>query len=109
MYVAINLQSKEETLQHQHYNTRVLEIENACFTTLVFAVNDGMARECKRFNQIFAEFIAIKRDIPYQKYQVIRTKISFILIKSMLLCIRESMPSKTAMEDIQLAEISSKM
>ena len=104
---------RNEDEKKKHYNTRVFEVENATFTPLVFAVNGGMARECKRFYQRLAELIAIKRDIPIAEIiSYIRTNISFALLKSMLLCIRGwRTPNKIAnadvAEDIQLAEIAS--
>ena len=101
---------KEKTLQHQSVRSRECNIN-----ALVFEVNGGMARECKRFYQRLAELIAIKRDIPIAEItSYIRTNIAFALLKSMLLCIRDwRTPNKIVNTDvaeyIQLAEIASKI
>ena len=74
----------------------------------LFAVNGGMARECKRFYQRLVELIAIKRDIPIAEItSYIRTNISFALSKSMLLCIRDWEDAKQDRESLMLLKIFS--
>jgi len=71
------------------YNTRVLEVENATFTPLVFSCFGGQGFECKRFYQRINEKLSEKRDVPPSvSMKYIRTKISFSLIRSALLCLR---------------------
>ena len=73
------------------YNERVQEIEHGSFTPIVMSATGGMARECSKFYSRLSEMIAEKRD---QLYSVItswiRRKISFSLIRSIGMCIRES-------------------
>ena len=73
------------------YATRVIEIEHGTFTPLVFSCFGGMSRECSYFYKRLAEKIAEKRNISISEATCfIRTKISFSLIKSLVLCIRGS-------------------
>ena len=80
-----------EQTKKRSYNTRVLEVENATFTPLVFSCFGGQGFECKRFYQRINEKLSEKRDIsPSVSMKYIRTKISFSLIRSALLCLRGS-------------------
>ena len=73
------------------YNNRVMNVEQRCFTSLAFSANVGMGHECKKFYSVLAEMITIKRK---QEYCIImswlRRKISFSVMRSILLCIRRS-------------------
>ena len=82
---------KNEQEKKRSYNERVLEVEHGSFTPLVFATHGGMGRECRRFYQRLSEMIADKRDIaPSVATTFVRTKISFSLLRSTLLCLRGS-------------------
>ena len=48
------------TKKKGNYGNGVLQIENGCFTPLVFVANDVIGKECKRL----AEMIADKRKAP---------------------------------------------
>lgn len=94
---------RNEDEKKRTYNERVLEVENATFTPLVFATNGGMARECKIFFKRLAQMISEKRDTEYSAAaNFIRTKISFSLLRSTLMCIRGSRSFK---RDINLSNI----
>ena len=83
--------SKNEDEKKKNYNERVLQVENGTFTPLVFSTHGGMGRECKKFYQRLTEMIAEKRDIPNSvatKY--VRTRMSFSLLRSTLVCVRGS-------------------
>ena len=73
------------------YNNRVMNVEQRCFTSLAFSANGGMGHECKKFYSVLAEMITIKRK---QEYCItmswLRRKISFSVMRSILLCIRRS-------------------
>ena len=101
---------KNEEEKKKSYNERVLNIENASFSPLVFNVNGGMARECKKFYSRLTEMIAEKRNISLSiATAFIRTKLSFSLLRSMLLCIRGSRSLKREIiidNDMELAELS---
>ena len=78
---------------------RVLQVENGTFTPLVFSTHGGMGRECKKFYQRLTEMIAEKRDIPNSvatKY--VRTRMSFSLLRSTLVCVRGSRSLKKGVD-----------
>ena len=69
-----------------------MNVEQGCFTPLVFSANGGMGRECKKFYSVLAEMITLKQK---QEYCITMSwllrKISFSLMRSILLCIRGSL------------------
>ena len=70
---------------------RVIEVEHGSFTPLVFSCFGGMSRECGAFYRHLAEKLAKKRSIATSKTTCfIRIKLSFPLVKSLVLCIRGS-------------------
>ena len=73
------------------YADKVIDIENASFTPLVFSCFGGMSRECSTFFSRMAEKLAEKKNLSISEATCfIRTKISFSLVKSLVLCIRGS-------------------
>ena len=78
-----------ETEKKRSYNDRILQIENATFTPLVFSCTGGMAPECRVF---FKQLASLLSDKWKETYSVIaswvKTKLSFALLRSALLCIR---------------------
>ena len=73
------------------YAARVVEVENASFTPLVFSCFGGMSRECSMFFRRLSEKLADKRNLTTSEATCfIRTKISFALVKALVLCIRGS-------------------
>ena len=101
---------RNEDEKKKKYNERVLQVENGTFTPLVFAANGGMARECKVFYKRLSEMIAEKRNTSIAVATTfIRTKISFSLLRSMLLCVRGSRSHKKDhnLTDMELANITS--
>ena len=82
---------KHEKEKKRAHNRRVLEIEHGVFTHLVFGSNGAMGKECTRFHKILSLKIAEKQDKPSSMVMSwIRTKLSFCLIRSSLLCLRGS-------------------
>ena len=58
----------------------MLNIENASFTPLVFNINGGMARECKKFFSRLTEMVAEKRNVHVSvATSFIRTKLSLYI------------------------------
>ena len=85
------LYRKHEDEKKRLYANRVLEVEQGTFTPLVFTTTGGMAVECKRFHSRLAELIAIKKGEEYSTTMSwIRSKVSFALLRSALLCLRGS-------------------
>ena len=66
-------------------------MENGSFTPLVFSNIGGMSRECSLFFKRLLEKFADKQNaILSETTCYIRTKLSFALIKGVVLCIRRS-------------------
>ena len=66
-------------------------MENGPFTPLVFSCFGGMSRKCSLFFKKLSEKFADKRNITLSETTCyIRTKLSFALIKGVVLCIRGS-------------------
>ena len=91
------------------YNERILQVEQGNFSPLVFTINGSMGDECRAFYSRLAELISIKRKLP-NKAMVsswLRTKVSFALVRSMLLCLRGSRSIQKrsfVLENIEIVE-----
>ncbi|CAH3171511.1 unnamed protein product, partial [Porites lobata] len=71
------------------YSERVLDIEHGTFTPLVFTTTGGMGKECLKYHSRLAQLIAIKKGEQYAKtISWIRTRTSFALLRSALVCLR---------------------
>ena len=80
-----------EKKKKRHYNARILEVENGTFTPLVFSVYGGMGNECQIFMKRLSLLLSEKRAENYSMMSTwIRTKLSFALLRSCLMCIRGS-------------------
>ena len=91
-----NVKTEKVLLRHEkekkrEYNRRVMNIEHGTFTPLLFSVSGVLSKECSMFHKHMAEKIAKKFNESYEKViTVIRYKLSFIILRSALLCIRGS-------------------
>ena len=106
-------ETNEEEKKKQ-YNQRVLQVENATFSPLVFSTHGGMGRECRKFYQRLSEMVADKRDVAVSDAtSFVRTRISFSLLRSMLLCLRGSRTTRRLPEtgevDIALVNFESEI
>ena len=73
------------------YNSRVTEIEQGTFTPLVFTTTGGMADECLRYHSRLAELLSAKKQESYATaISWVRAKVSFAILRSVLLCLRGS-------------------
>ena len=82
---------KHEDDKKRLYANRVLEVERGTVTPLVFTTTGGMADECKRFHNRLAELISIKKGEEYSTtISWTRSKVSFVLLRFALLCLRGS-------------------
>ena len=80
---------QHEKEKKRKYNQRIVQVERATFTPLVFSTTGGMAPECARYHKKVAELIANKTNEEYSKVvNHIRTRVRFTLLKSTLLAIR---------------------
>ena len=98
---------KHEKEKKKKYIDRVLNNEQGSFTPLVFSINGGMSPECILFHKQLADKIANKTDQKYHKVIAwIRCKLSFLIMRSALLCLRGSRTIKinsNSVEDFEIA------
>ena len=89
---AFNIHECEKKREYAH---RVLEVEHASFTSLVFSSTGGMGSETSTFYKHLASLIANKTEKKYSSVmELLRCRISFSLIRSSVLCIRGSRSAK---------------
>ena len=78
-----------------------MSIEHGTFTPLVFALNSVMSPECEKFHQHLASKIA---DKTLQRYSsvinMIRAKLSFLVLRACLVCVRGSRPHNVLNETV---------
>ena len=68
-----------------------MKIEHGTFTPLAFSVFGGMGKEWSMFHKHLIERLAIKTGERYEKIvPTIRCKLSFLILKSALMCVRGS-------------------
>ena len=78
------------------YNRRILEVEHASFPPITFIIYGAMGIECRSLVSKLSELLAIKRDLPKSTVTSwVRTKITFALIRLMLICLRGSCSIKS--------------
>jgi len=95
-----------ENEKNRLYPWRVLDIEHGTFTPLVFTTTGGMGKESLRYHSRLAELIAIKKGEQYAKTMSwIRSRISFALLRSALVCLRGSRTLRRIQRDIKNADI----
>ena len=95
-----------ENTKKAKYNQRVIEVEHGSFTPIVMSAYGGVSRETERFMSRLITKIAEKKDVPISTIaNYVRTKLSFILVRSQVLCIRGSRKLWKHNMDIQEAEI----
>ena len=85
-------------LKRSAYNDRVMNIEHGTFTPLVFSLNGVMSPECERFHKQLASKIAERSHQMYSAVMNgIRTKLSFLILRACLTCVRGSRPHNAAL------------
>ena len=90
-----------EKEKKRQYNQRIINVDQGSFTPLVFSVNGGMGREASMFVKKLSKRVANKRKEEISVVtHMIRSKLSFALLKSCLLCIRGSRRLKNEYERI---------
>ena len=104
-----NLQSAFDVNENQKktkYNQRVIEIEHGSFTPLIMSAYGGVSRETEHFITQLTNKIAEKKDVPISTIaNYIRTKLSFLLVRSQVLCIRGSRKLWKHNMDVHEAEV----
>ena len=80
---------RHEDEKKRKYASRVLEVEQGTFTPLVFTTTGGMSDECQRYHSRLAELISAKKQENYTTTMSwIRTKVSFAILRTALVCLR---------------------
>ena len=100
---------RNEKEKKRLYNQRVIEMEHGSFSPLVFTPYGGASRETELVIKTLSAKVACKRNLEYSTVtNWIRSKISFILLKLAILCIRGSRDWKSSpdlnFDDIELSE-----
>ena len=81
------------------YNERILNVEHGTFTPIILSCFGGMGTEAQRFYNRLGIKVAEKRDEHISStISLLRTKLSFSLLRSALLCIRGSRSHKVKSE-----------
>ena len=106
--------SSMEKQKKRSYNQRIQQIDKGTFTPLIFGATGGIARECSIFLSKLADKLAVKKKCAKSVIiSNIRRKISFLLIRWIVTCLRGERTSRPfsqnqlLMNDPKLSEISS--
>ena len=82
---------RHEQSKKREYLERVLEVEHASFTPLVFGTNGGVGEECSKFLKNLSRKLSLKNDENYSDVLCwLRTRLSMEITRSSLLCLRGS-------------------
>ena len=101
--------TRHENEKKRNYNDRIINIEHGTFTPLIYSINGGVGPETAVFHKHIAERITEKTGDRYEKIMTwIRCKLSFIILRACLTCIRGSRQQKvynatTVVEDFSSA------
>ena len=88
------------------YNQRVIDIEHGSFSPIVMSAFGGCGKETERVLSKLVIKLSEKRDVPNSiMANYVRTKLSFELIKSQVMCIRDSRKLWSPKLDVGEAEV----
>ena len=88
---------KHQQEKKRQYNQRILNVEHETFTPLIFSINGGEGSECSAYHKHIAVKIASKTNNRFEQVITwIRTKLSFLIIRAGLMCVRGSRRFKLA-------------
>ena len=101
------LYNEQETEKKKKYGQRIVQVERASFTPLVFSTMGGMAPECARYHNKVALLIANKTNEEYSKVvNHIRTRMRFTLLKSTLLAVRGYRGKPKRQQSVNVTELN---
>ena len=106
-----NVKIEKVLLRHEkykekkrQYNRRIMNVEHGAFNPIVFSVSGVLGKECSMFHKHMAEKIAKKFNENYKKViTVTRCKLSFIILRSALLCIGGSQSNHVLKDEFSSA------
>ena len=109
-----NAFTNNEREKKRAYNQRVIDIEHGSFNPLVFTPYGGSGREAERFIRELSAKLSEKKDIPLSQIVYwLRTKLSFHLTRSAVLCIRGSRAIKSNvtadLSEVQITNVVGKI
>ena len=82
---------QHEQEKKRTYNSRIIEVEQGTFTPIVLTIKGVMGPEATQFHKTLAQKIAEKTGERYDDVtRLIRVKMSFLVLRASLLCIRGS-------------------
>ena len=94
--------SKQENEKRRQYENRILQVEHASFTPLVFTIAGGMSKCTKKFFGRLGEMLAEKRLQPKSIVSSwIKCRVSFSLLRSAARCLRGTRYRKETPSNIQ--------
>ena len=97
-----------EMEKKRKYNESILQVENGSFIPLAFSINGGMVKEANKCYSRIAKKFVVKRDEPYSVMMSwIRRKITFSMMKSIIMCICGSWSIKHEREKHNVEELAS--
>jgi hypothetical protein len=106
-YLNISTEKVYERAEQQKksaYNERILQVEHGSFTPLIFSVSGGMGTQAKTFAKMLCNKIAYKKRQEYSDVMnMFRCKLSFLIQKMVLLCIRGSRSLNNKNNNIELS------
>ena len=86
------------------YNERILNVEHGSFAPLIYSVTGGMGPQAKTFEKLLCNKLAYKQKQNYNDIiNYYRCKLSFLIRKMILLCIRGS--RKTSNRTVELSNM----
>ena len=96
-----------ENDKKRSYNDRIMNIEHGTFTPLVYTVNGGAGPEAERLHKHLADKISQKTGDRYaQVMAMIRCKLSFIILRACLTCVRGSRKRNPADGDANVEDFA---
>ena len=98
---------RQEQEKHRKYGQRVRELEHASFVPLVFTCTGGAGPAATTFLKRLADRISSTHQLSYNEAIVwLRTRLSFALLRSSLMCIRGSRPHRSRRVDLNAVPVA---
>ena len=105
-----SLYEQHENEKKRSYNQRIIQVEKATFTPLVFSTTGGMAPECTRFHKKVAQLVSKKTKEEYSHVMShLRTRLRFTLLKSTLLALRGERGKRSKSRPTKISDLSFNM
>ena len=99
--------TQHENIKRKNYEQRVIQVEKCSFTPLVYSTLGGMAPQARVFHRRLAELVAEKTNEEYKDVMsMMRTKLSFALLKSGLVSVRGSRGRQLRNIEVPISDIS---